>query len=144
MSLPALLDLSTAVDMVNHDILLQRLRICHRINDLALDWLKGYLTGRQVSALFRGESTLATLIKYGVPQVMPLPLRRLLIPITLFLSTVWATSAASSTAHHNRCQCYQRRFHEQAQEQKAASWHKKNDLLLNQVMLHLTVHTRTV
>ena len=64
----ALLDLSAKFDMVDHGILLQHLHITHHINDQALNWFRSYLTCRCESVLYGRDTTLAALIKYGVPQ----------------------------------------------------------------------------
>jgi len=63
-----LLDLSAAFDTVDHDILLQRLRVTFGINDVAHRWIRSYLSG-WTQHVRRGhkKSTLTRLV-CGVPQ----------------------------------------------------------------------------
>lgn len=62
------LDISAAFDTVNHDILLNRLRLEFGINGLILSWLKSYLTERkQYIKLGRHISSSTTTVS-GVPQ----------------------------------------------------------------------------
>jgi len=46
MSVLALLDLSSAFDTIDHDILLTRLKVSFGIGGAVLDWLQSYLTSR--------------------------------------------------------------------------------------------------
>ena len=46
MSALILLDLSSAFDTINHNILLSRLRTRFHIDGLALKWIESYLKGR--------------------------------------------------------------------------------------------------
>ena len=63
-----LLDLSAAFDTVDHDILLQRLQTCFRMDDAVLGWFRSYLTGR--TQYVRRDVTRSYTIRVvcGVPQ----------------------------------------------------------------------------
>ena len=61
--LTVILDLSTAFDTIDHDILLTILHDHFGIQDMALNWLKNYLR----PMILQGSSRWQTL-KYGVPQ----------------------------------------------------------------------------
>ena len=63
-----LLDLSAAFDTIDHDILLDRLQHEVRIEGLALQWVKSYLTDRYQSVTINGQSSPLILLSYGVPQ----------------------------------------------------------------------------
>jgi hypothetical protein len=62
-----LLDQSSAFDVVDHDILLERLRHCFGISGTALNWLKSYLSGRTQYISYHGQSDVMV-VKFGVPQ----------------------------------------------------------------------------
>ena len=64
----ALLDLSAAFDTVDHDILLQRLRVSYGIGGAALRWFQSYLGGRVQFVKYRGRCSSKTFVNYGVPQ----------------------------------------------------------------------------
>src|SRR5678815_2649434 len=64
----ALFDVSAAFDMVDHDILLQRLETSFGIRGLPLLWLRSYLTGRTQMVICGDSRTPWVLVKYGVPQ----------------------------------------------------------------------------
>jgi len=68
LSVLALLDLSTAFDTIDHDILLTRLKVSFGICGAALDWLQSYLTSR-LECVQRGaaRSTHKT-VRFDVPQ----------------------------------------------------------------------------
>ena len=68
LSLLALFDVSAAFDMVDHDILLQRLEISCGIRGPALLWFRSYLTGRTQMVICGDSRTPWVLVKYGVPQ----------------------------------------------------------------------------
>ena len=66
-----LLDLTAAFDTVDHDILIERLRLTFNVVDSALHWMTSYLTGRTQYVRYRGEvsTTRSTRHVYcGVPQ----------------------------------------------------------------------------
>ena len=63
-----LLDLSSAFDMVNHQILLGRLQKRYGVNGTVLDWLESYLSGRMQSVRIGNETSEPVCLKRGVPQ----------------------------------------------------------------------------
>ena len=65
LSLP---DLSAAFDTVDHSILVERLRRSNGVVEIALDWLKSYLTGRSHFVRFDGEVSATTPVTCVVPQ----------------------------------------------------------------------------
>ena len=48
-ALLGLLDLSTAFDLVDYDVLLKRLEISYRVTGVPLQWLNSYLEYKQLS-----------------------------------------------------------------------------------------------
>src|SRR6218665_2956117 len=68
LTLLALYDVSAAFDMVDHDILLQRLETSCGIRGNPLLWLKSYLRGRTQMVICGDTRTPWVLAKYGVPQ----------------------------------------------------------------------------
>ena len=67
-ALLALLDMSSAFDSVDHDLLLQRLRVTFRINDTSLEWISSFLSDRTYQLAYDGELSTTHLLQYGVPQ----------------------------------------------------------------------------
>ena len=63
-----LLDLSTAFDIVNHDLLIRRLQNSFGVSGTALDWVKSYLTGRTQAVIVSGATSAPRTLAYGVPQ----------------------------------------------------------------------------
>ena len=63
-----LLDLSAAFDTIDHGILLKRLEVNFGIKDLALSWVKSYLTNRSQTVIINGVMSGAKPLQYGVPQ----------------------------------------------------------------------------
>ena len=63
-----LLDLSAAFDTVDHDILLQRLRLSFGISDTAHCWLRSYLSGRTQHVRRGTNRSSTTHLICGVPQ----------------------------------------------------------------------------
>ena len=62
-----ILDLSKALDTVNHDILFDKLSF-YGIRGLPLDWLKNYFLNRFQYVEYNGSSSFYNTIKCGVPQ----------------------------------------------------------------------------
>ena len=92
-----LLDLLATFDMVNHNILLQRLQHRYGIKGVALKWLESYLTECRWCVMIDGELSEPALLKQGTPQGVYLA--QFCLPCTLLL---WATSA-TSMAYHTWC-----------------------------------------
>ena len=67
-ALLGLLDMSAAFDLVDHDILLERLAISFGMAGTALTWLRSFLTGRSQQVSFIGSLSSIGLITTGVPQ----------------------------------------------------------------------------
>ena len=67
-----LLDLSTAFDMVNHSLLLNRLKYRFGVDGTMLDWLHNYLTDRSQKVVIDADQGHAELdpitLSYVVPQ----------------------------------------------------------------------------
>ncbi len=66
-SLLVLLDLSAAFDIIDHDILIDRLQNYTGVQGQALRWFRSYLSDRYFVYL-NGESSQLSTVKYGVPQ----------------------------------------------------------------------------
>ena len=64
----ALLDMSSAFDCVDHDLLLQRLRVTFGINGTSLEWISSFLSDWTYQLAYGGELSTTRLLQYGVPQ----------------------------------------------------------------------------
>ena len=62
-----LLDLRSAVDTLQHEILIQRLADIG-VRDKALEWFRSYLVDRTTSVKVNNSRSCCSLVKYGVPQ----------------------------------------------------------------------------
>ena len=62
------LDLSAAFDTVDHQILLQRLKISFGIGGQVLQWLESFITHRVQAVVFRGVTSKYVCVEHGVPQ----------------------------------------------------------------------------
>jgi len=63
-----LLDLSSAFDTVDHDILLSRLKLTFNVNGQALMWFKSYLSDRTQIVRISGCSSSTSKLRCGIPQ----------------------------------------------------------------------------
>ena len=68
LTLLGMLDLSSAFDCVDHDILLSRLETSFGFAGLVLDWMRSYLVGRKQYVRYSGTTSSTTVMMYGVPQ----------------------------------------------------------------------------
>ena len=64
----ALLDLSAALDTVDHDILLQRLNQTYGIGGTVLHWVRSFLSGQVLVVHFAGQHSKESPLLYGLPQ----------------------------------------------------------------------------
>ena len=62
------MDLSAAIDMIDHTILVNCLRNDYGLCGKALDWLESYLTDRYQSVHIKDDSSEYTKFNFGVPQ----------------------------------------------------------------------------
>ena len=63
-----LLDLISAFDTVDHDIMIRRLGMSFGITGTALQWLGSYLSGRSQHILVNGEQSESLNLPFGVPN----------------------------------------------------------------------------
>ena len=68
MAVLVMLDLSAAFDTLDHDILLNRLRVHYNITGTALRWFQSYLGDRHQSVSLDGDVSTPKLLQFGVPQ----------------------------------------------------------------------------
>ena len=64
----SLLDLSAAIDTIDHSILLRRLGNWFGVSGKALDWFKSYLTGRSQRIKLGNCLSSRSDLSFGVPQ----------------------------------------------------------------------------
>jgi len=67
-ALLSLLDLSSAFDTVDHDILLKRLELSFGLKSLPIEWFRSYLTDRYQTISFGGRESKSESVSCGVPQ----------------------------------------------------------------------------
>ena len=67
-SILALLDLSSAFDTIDHNILIKRLAFSYGINEKALQWIQSFLIGRSQSVITHAGISQVSTLKWGVPQ----------------------------------------------------------------------------
>ena len=67
-TLLALFDVSSAFDMVDHEILLRRLELACGIHGPPLLWFRSFLTGRTQRVIFGDSSTPWVRVEFGVPS----------------------------------------------------------------------------
>ena len=67
-TLLVLLDLSSAFDTVDHEVLVRRLEVTFGIADTALQWFRSYLAGRSQRVLLNGSFSEKLSLLHGVPQ----------------------------------------------------------------------------
>ena len=63
-----LLDLSSAFDTIDHEILLTRLQALVGMSDTVLSWFSSYLSGRSLSVLVNQLQSDSARLEFGVPQ----------------------------------------------------------------------------
>ena len=69
-TLLGLLDLSSAFDTVDHQILFDRLQFSYGFEGAVLGWFRSYLTGRSQYIRYNGVQSESAPVLYGVPQVL--------------------------------------------------------------------------
>ena len=63
-----ILDLYAMFDIIDHTIFLDRLNVYYEISELALGWIKSYLSGRIHSVKVGTTLSHPAVLQYGVPQ----------------------------------------------------------------------------
>ena len=81
--------LSAAFDTIDHNILLSRLQSHLGVYDVALQWLRSYLSERKQSVLINGVNSKSMPLTCGVPQgsvLGPMPLTIYMLPLGKIIS----------------------------------------------------------
>ena len=97
----ALLDISTAIDTVDHSILIQRLHISHHVKVVTLKptlLAESYLHERYQAVTYAGITAPATMVAHGVPH------GSVLEPLLFIMYT--ANIPFIVTGHQLICICY--------------------------------------
>ena len=96
-----LLDLSSAFDTEDHEVLLRRLEVTFGIADTALQWFRSCLAGKSQHVLLNGSFSEDFSLPQGVPQGSYLgPLR---------FCNLCQQAISGSEAPLPRCSCIRRR-----------------------------------
>ena len=85
-----LLDLSATFDTIDHTIVLDRLNGYYGISELALGWIKSYLSGRTHSVKLGSTLSHPVALQYGVPQgsvLGPIPFSLYTNPISSIIQS---------------------------------------------------------
>uniref|UniRef100_A0A8C6LXF7 Reverse transcriptase domain-containing protein n=1 Tax=Nothobranchius furzeri TaxID=105023 RepID=A0A8C6LXF7_NOTFU len=100
-----LLDLSTAFDTIDHDILITRLHTWAGISCSALDWFRSYFRNRSARVMLDGCSSESQPLRWGVPQgsILGMLLFNLYI---LPLGAIFRKHAVSYHLYADNCQIY--------------------------------------
>ncbi len=96
-----LLNLRKAFDLVNTDILLQKLDI-YNLDDNSLCWFKSYLQGRHQCVQFKGKMTETRPVTHGVAQgsiIGPLSFIIFMNDLPLYVNSDFDMYADDSTQH---------------------------------------------
>ena len=67
-TLLGLLDLSSAFDTIDHQILFERLQFTYGLSGNALRWMISYITGRTQAIFYNGMMSTTTTVTTGIPQ----------------------------------------------------------------------------
>ncbi len=62
-----LLDLRKAFDLIDHNILIQKLRM-YKCSDITIDWFTSYIKSRSQCTIYKGKLSDTFPIKTGAPQ----------------------------------------------------------------------------
>ena len=134
-----LLDLSAAFDTVDHEVLLERLRVSFGFDGRALSWFRSYLQGRSQHVRCGGKRSAASDVVCGVPQGSVLgPI--LFIIYTADLASIVTDHGLSSHQYADDCQifgsCPESNLHKLASDvsccvDRVADWMGSNRLQLN-------------
>ena len=112
----AMIDFRKAFDLVDHQLLLNKLRI-YRFSDLSLSWFKSYLSNRSQQVVINNSSSTSDDVVCGVPQGsilgpllfllfindLPLSLKHLPISVDLYAddTTLYGTASDKSSLEAN-------------------------------------------
>ena len=96
-SILLLLDLSVALDTIDHENLLSRLKHDFGIRGTALNWFRSYLSDRKHYVLIDDHKSTETFLEFGVPQ------GSVLGPVLFILYTTHLHASLKSTLFATKC-----------------------------------------
>ena len=137
-----LLDLRSAFDTLQHDILIQRLADIG-VRDKALEWFRSYFVDRTTSVKVSNSRSCCSLVKYGVPQgsvLGPTLFNVYCIPLGRFIRKhdisyhMYADDSQLYAALANLQRCIQ----------EVREWLRENFLLLNDKKTEVFLLERTL
>ena len=128
------LDFKKAFDMVNHTILLSKLKV-YKLDDLSLNWFRSYLSERSQKVIINNYESSAQNIRYGIPQGIILgPLLFLLYinDLPLYVDHSMSDLYADDTTIHfssNSISDINIKLNEDME--KVQGWCTSNDMVIN-------------
>lgn len=131
-----MLDFSAAFDLLNHQLLLDKLR-CYGFDVSSTQWLKSYLTNRTQSVFFNGCYSASTAVTCGVPQgscLGPLLYNIFTNDLPFILKNATAVMYADDSTVYSCCKSIEELNLVLNKELKSVvDWVQQNQLVLNVV-----------
>lgn len=129
-----LLDLSAAFDVINHDLLLEKLA-CYGLGSTVIAWFQSYLSDRSQRVFYNGSLSESNTVNLGVPQgscLGPLLFSLYINDLPLVLNKARMQMYADDTTIYTSAETVSNLSNMLKEELKSVTnWIKDNQLILN-------------